>query len=61
MSEVWEKMNSPKPVESEVGPNQNNLKNYEDLQHIARNTNPTLWAPGKNFIFWPPSPKATVN
>ena len=37
-------------VERVTGPNQNNMKNYGDLQSIAQNMKPTLWVPGEKIL-----------
>ena len=35
------------PVEGVMGPNQNNMKNYADLQPIAQNMKPTSGVTGE--------------
>ena len=38
------------PFERVMGSNQNNMKNYGDLQSVAQNMKPTLWAPGEKIF-----------
>ena len=38
------------PVERVMGPKQNNMKNYGDLQLIAKNMKPTLWVLGEKIF-----------
>ena len=40
-------------VERVMGSNQKNMKNYGDLQPIAQNMKPTLWAPGEKIFLFP--------
>ena len=47
MSKIRENMGNPMPVERVMGPNRNNIENYEDLQPIARNVRPS-----ENFSFF---------
>ena len=51
MTKIWEKVGDSIPVVKVMGPNRNNLENYEDLEPIARNMKPTLWVLGENFSF----------
>ena len=39
------------PVERVMGPSRNSIENHRDLQAIARNMRPTLWAPSENISF----------
>ena len=44
-------MGNPMPFERVMGPNQHSMKNYGDLQPIARGVKPTLWVPSENLSF----------
>ena len=51
MSMIWEKKGNLMLVESVMGPNQNYMENFGNLQPIARNMKPTLWILGENLSF----------
>ena len=51
MSETWEKVGNPMPFERVMGPNQQIIENYGDLQPIARSMKSTLWMLSENLSF----------
>ena len=51
MSKIREKMENPMPVEWAIGRNQNNMKNYVDLQPIARSIKDPFWVRGERLSF----------
>ena len=52
MSEIFEKMGNLALFERVMGPNRHIMKNFRDLQPIARSMKPTLiWVPSENLSF----------
>ena len=51
VSDIWEKMGNPMPIERVMGPNRHNMENYGDLRPTAQSMKPTLWVPSEDLSF----------